>query len=279
MTESIITLSLVGLLAGFILSMPLAGPISILITSNALKGRIKYCHRATVGASLADFVFIFIAVFGVTKLYSVYRPFIPYVLLAGAIFLLHVGWKIFKTKIDIEHLPDDALSKKIKKQGKGGFRTGFLISFLNPTLFISWMTSSLLIISFVASLGFNMGGLDKNLDATFKEIKKMDKSGMRLQEKTLIVPNDSISTSISSLATGDEEIKSQKNFPLILSLFYSFFVSAGSIVWFYFLTWILMKYRKRINHHVVSIMIQGLAVVLCVFGVFIGYKGLVILID
>ena len=277
MTESIITLSLVGLFAGFILSMPLAGPISILITSNALKGRIKYCHRATIGASLADFVFILIAVFGVTKLYSVYRPFIPYVLLAGAIFLLYVGWKIFKTKIDIEHLPDDALTEKIKKQGKGGFRTGFLISFLNPTLFISWMTSSLLIISFVASFGFNMGGLDKNLDATFKEIKKIDQRGTSFPEETFVVASDSIETSTNK-ATSNEETKSQKYFPLVLSLVYSFFVSAGSIAWFYFLAWILMKYRKRINQHVVRIMIQGLAVVLCVFGVFIGYKGIYLLL-
>ena len=97
MTESLITISLVGLLAGFILSMPVAGPISILVTSNALKGRLRYCNLVTIGASFADFVYVFIAVFGLTKLYSFYKPFIPYLLSAGAVFLLFVGYKIFRT--------------------------------------------------------------------------------------------------------------------------------------------------------------------------------------
>ena len=101
MIESLITISLVGLLAGFILSMPIAGPISILITSNALKGRTRYCYLATIGASFADFFYVFIAVFGLTKLYTLYKPFIPYVLSVGALFLIFMGYKIFKTKIDI----------------------------------------------------------------------------------------------------------------------------------------------------------------------------------
>ena len=52
MAESLITMSIAGLLAGFIFSMPIAGPVSILITSNALKGRSNYCNRVTIGASL-----------------------------------------------------------------------------------------------------------------------------------------------------------------------------------------------------------------------------------
>ena len=39
MIESIITMSIAGFLTGFIFSMPIAGPISIMITSNALKGQ------------------------------------------------------------------------------------------------------------------------------------------------------------------------------------------------------------------------------------------------
>src|ERR1043165_7408829 len=135
MLESLITISLVGLVVGFIFSVPIAGPISILITSNALKGRVRYCHRATVGASFADFVFVFIALYGITKLYSLYKPFIPYILLTGALFLLYVGYKIYKTTVDLEHIHEtNPRAEKIEHQHKGGFRTGFLISFLNPTL-------------------------------------------------------------------------------------------------------------------------------------------------
>jgi threonine/homoserine/homoserine lactone efflux protein len=66
MIESIITISITGLLAGFIFSMPIAGPISILITSNALKGRLRYCKLVSLGASFADFTYVFIAVFGLS---------------------------------------------------------------------------------------------------------------------------------------------------------------------------------------------------------------------
>jgi hypothetical protein len=45
MIESIITMSIAGLLAGFIFAMPITGPISILITSNAFKGRLRYCYK------------------------------------------------------------------------------------------------------------------------------------------------------------------------------------------------------------------------------------------
>ena len=88
MGESIFTISVTGLLAGFIFAMPIAGPISILITSNALKGRLRYCNLVSLGASLADFTFVFIAVYGVTKLYSFYAPIIPYMYTAGAIFFI-----------------------------------------------------------------------------------------------------------------------------------------------------------------------------------------------
>ena len=68
MTVSLFTISIVGFLAGFFFSMPIAGPISILITTNALKGRLKYCQLATLGLSAADFIYVFIAVFGLNQI-------------------------------------------------------------------------------------------------------------------------------------------------------------------------------------------------------------------
>ena len=87
--------------------MPVAGPISILVTSNALHHRLRYCHLVTIGASFADFVYIYAAVFGLTNYYSVYKPFIPYVLLLGTVFLVFLGYKISKTKIDLEHTKEE----------------------------------------------------------------------------------------------------------------------------------------------------------------------------
>ncbi len=275
MTESLITISLVGLLAGFILSMPVAGPISILVTSNALKGRLRYCNLVTIGASFADFVYVFIAVFGLTKLYSFYKPFIPYLLSAGAVFLLFVGYKIFRTKIDIEHLNNDKshLYEKIKKKERGGFYTGFMLNFLNPTLFLGWLASSFIVISFVSSLGFNTGGLDTIIDKNVKEFSCIEGKTMEKPQMPSYLKFDT--TNANDIGMHKQELKKYpKYFSLFISLCYAFFLSVGSIIWFYYFTFFLVKFHHRINVNIVNVIINGLGIALCLFGIFFGYTAI-----
>ena len=274
MGESLFTISIVGLLAGFLFSMPIAGPISILITSNALKGRNRYCNLATVGASFADFIYVFIAVFGLTKLYSIYKPIIPYVLLVGAVFLLVIGYKISKTKMNLEHIDDkNQVSGKIKKE-RGAFWTGFMLNFLNPTLFLGWITSSFFMLSLVTSLGFNTGGLDKNIGDNFNEINKIEGKNIQVNATTpSYLKFDSVKL-VNHNVTKEEMASFPKYFPLLLSLFYAFFLAVGSIIWFYYLTVLLSKFRHRINIVIVNRIIQILGLTLCVFGLFLGYKAI-----
>src|SRR5690242_20673989 len=167
--------------------MPVAGPISILVTSNALKGRLRYANLVTVGASFADFVYVFIAVYGLTRLYALYKPYIPYILFFGSAFIIYQGYKIFKTKLDIESLNDaDALKGKVK-EGRGGFFTGFAISFLNPTLFIGWMSSSFFIITMVASLGFNMGGLEEKVNENINALSKIEGRNLKASDTMALI--------------------------------------------------------------------------------------------
>ncbi len=273
MFESLLTISIVGLVAGFILSMPIAGPISILITSNALKGKMRYCTLATIGASVADFVYVFIAVFGLTKLYSLYKPIIPYILIAGAIFLIYLGIKIAKTHIDIEHIDDKIhLNDKIKKE-RGGFLAGFLLNFLNPTLFIGWLTSSFIIISIVSSLGFNTGGLDDMIDKNVQQINNIEGKAIKPQTSISYFKADSVNLKL-------QEIHKETNaslpnyFPLLISICYALFLSVGSIIWFYYLAYFLVKYRNKINVKVVNRIIQCLGIALCGFGIFLGYTAI-----
>ncbi len=274
MSESLLTISIVGLLAGFLFSMPIAGPISILITSNALKGRNRYCNLATIGASFADFIYVFIAVFGLTKLYSIYKPIIPYVLLVGAVFLLVIGYKISKTKMNLEHIDDkNQVSGKIKKE-RGAFWTGFMLNFLNPTLFLGWITSSFFMLSLVTSLGFNTGGLDKNIGDNFNEINKIEGKNIQVNATTpSYLKFDSVKL-VNHNVTKEEMASFPKYFPLLLSLFYAFFLAVGSIIWFYYLTVLLSKFRHKINIVIVNRIIQILGLTLCVFGLFLGYKAI-----
>ena len=277
MAESIITISIVGFLVGFIFSMPIAGPISILVTSNALKGRLRYCNLATIGASFADLVYVFAAVYGLTSFYSWYKPYIPYVLMVGTVFLIILGYKIIKTKVDLEHIQEkNPLPGKIKKE-HGGFWTGFLLNFLNPTLFLGWLTSSFIIISLVAALGFNTGGLDKTVDTSFSSLNKHG-ADTALKHKAL----NYLHLNSAKLKTTDmvatEAPPTSKYFRLLLSASYAVFLSLGSIIWFFYLAHLLSKYRDRVNINTINRIISLLGWVLCLFGVFLGYKAIYMLI-
>jgi threonine/homoserine/homoserine lactone efflux protein len=218
MGESLITISIVGFLAGFILSMPIAGPVSIYITSNALKGNRKYCNLVAVGASLADFIYVFIAVFCLTKLYSYYKPFIPYLLSGGAVFLFYIGYKIYKTKIDIEHLDNRKLRyEKIKNKEKGGFYTGLMLNLLNPALLLGWLASSFIVITFVSSLGFKTGGLDTMIEKNEKKFNNVKVEPIEKQQMDSYL-RIKLHKEKKNDTQNPESNKYPKNFSLYISL-------------------------------------------------------------
>src|SRR5450759_1534038 len=201
--------------------MPIAGPISIMITSNALKGRLRYCNLVSLGASFADFTYVFIAVFGLTRLYSFYKPLIPYIFAVGSIFFLFLGYKIIRTKIDIEHLEDKShLTEKIKKREKGAFYTGFMINFLNPTLFIGVLTSSFFVISLIASLGFHTGGLAIKIDENVKEISNIEGKKIENSQGLSIKQFDKIQIPKSKNHQPDQTTY-PASFHLVISIFYA----------------------------------------------------------
>lgn len=279
MTESILTISIAGLLAGFVLSMPIAGPVSILITTNALKGRAHYCNRINIGASFGTFIYVFFVTYGLTKLYPYYKPAIPYLLSLGSLFLLFIGFRIFNTKFDIEHIEDTSqLSMKVRKQQKGGLYTGFVINFFNPTLIIGWLISTFFVISIVSSLGFNTGNLDIAINQSVKEMSSIDSS---ITDEI----NEITSNGMGVLkAPAAESIKSEpakfpKYFHLFISILYALFISAGCITWFYLLTLLLTRFRKKIDMRILSLFINGLGVVICFFGLYFGYLAVRMLLD
>jgi threonine/homoserine/homoserine lactone efflux protein len=271
MIESIITISIAGFFAGLIFAMPIAGPISVLITSNALKGRLRYCILVSIGAFIADFIYVFIAVFGLTELYALYKPAIPYIFAVGSLFFVYLGYRIIRTKLDIENLEDKShLTEKIQKKGKGAFITGFLINLLNPTLFIGVLTSSFLVISLISSLGLHTGGLAGRMDQNVKEISTIE--GRKIDDsKVLSIEKFDSFQKLKSNDHKQDLTTYPSYFHLIISICYAFFISFGSIVWFYLLTIIIIRFRKWFNLKIISVFIKIMGAVLCLFGLFFGY--------
>lgn len=279
MGESIISVSIAGLLAGFIFSMPIAGPISILITTNALKGRLRYCNLVSLGASIADFAYVFVAVFGLTKLYSFYKPAMPYIFAAGSLFFLFLGYKIIRTKIDIEHLEDKThLTEKIESRDKGAFYTGFMINFLNPTLFIGVITSSFFVITLVASLGLNTGGLSGKMDQNVKELKSIE--GIRIEDSKAFSLDqfNNIGAGKNRDHLADLTVY-PKYFHLLISTCYALFLALGSVLWFLLMAFLIVRFRSAINIKTISVFIKGLGGILCLFGLYFGFQSVRMFID
>jgi threonine/homoserine/homoserine lactone efflux protein len=270
MTESLITMSITGLIVGFIFSMPIAGPISILVTSSALKGRLRYCHMVTIGASLADFVYVFLAVFGVTRLYALYKPVIPYFLMAGMLFLFYTGYKIIRTKIDLEHPDDKLLLENAKYKDKGGFYTGCMINLLNPTLFIGWLSSSFLAISFVVSLGFNAGGLDTTINQNVNQINKIEDRKIENKQVLSGFKLDKIHRNNGEVETKNP-VQRPKHFHLLISSCYAFSLGLGSIIWFYILAFLITRFRRHINPKIIKGIVSSLGIILCFLGAYFGF--------
>lgn len=229
---------------------------------------------AIIGASFADFVYVFAAVYGLTRFYSVYKPYIPYVLLVGTVFLFFLGYKISKTKIDLTHMDDkNPLAEKIAEKHWNGFWAGFMLNFLNPTLFLGWLSSSFIIFSLVSALGFNTGGLDQNVYNSYTSVNTTPQDSTPGKKALSYFHLDSLK--VNQHAASTEALTSvPKYFPVLLSASYAFFLSLGSIIWFYYLVFLLEKYRHRLNINTVNRIIRLLGWILFLLGFLLGYKAI-----
>lgn len=266
---ALLTLSLVGLFVGFVFSMPIAGPVSILVTTHALNGHLRFCILAAIGASVADFIYVFASVFGLTRFYSFLKPAIPYVLLGGMFFLFYIGYRISNTRLDLGKISQEGEEME-KSQSRRGFVTGFLLNFLNPTLFFSWLTSSFIVISIVSSLGFSTGGLSNSVDNSFNSINKKGEDSA-LKEKTLSYLHIG---KTGELRKQPAEKTASWGLSLVSSILYAFFLSLGGVLWFVYLSYLLTRNRHRINIGTINTLIRWLGYSLYFFGAFLGYHAL-----
>jgi threonine/homoserine/homoserine lactone efflux protein len=259
MLENILTISISGFLAGFIFSMPVAGPISIIITSNALKGKLRFCARTAIGAVIVEFVYVMIAVYGIARFYPYYKPVVPYILLIGSIIILAIGVKIAKTRLDLKNI-DTKVVVTDKIANRGGFRIGLFLNLTNPTLFIGWLVSSFMVFSFVSSLGFETGGLEKALNENVDAVSKI--AGPEFKK------NKQFNHEIDSSAEPEDNAS-----VILMTIIYAFTVAVGGLAWLYGYARFIVKHRGKLNLVLLNKMIQSLGVVLILFALYLGYEG------
>ncbi len=276
MIENLIIISVIGLVVGFILSIPAGGPTSIVIITNALKGKTHYAYLVNFGACVADFVYVFISIYGLTRFYHLYQPYIPYIFLIGSMFVIFIGFKTFKTKHPLEEIDHtEHFTQNVKVKTQKGFLTGMMLGFLNPGLIMSWMASTLIVLSALNSYGFDTAGLEGKMNTQLKEVNYSDTT---FQDSTSVsITTNSSADSLNQTNTNSKPLP--QSYPLLLSLFYAFSISIGSVIWFYYVILFITKFRKKIKPIIIHNTIQVLGLILLVFGVILGYKGISMLVS
>ena len=121
---SFVWVSLAALVFAFVGSLPLAGPIALLVVSNGVSGRHKEALRIALGAALAEGIYAFLAFWGFATFLTRYRLVLPisHGVTAAILLALGVRFVFFKVK------EEKAQSREMRP---GRFWVGFSISFIS----------------------------------------------------------------------------------------------------------------------------------------------------
>jgi threonine/homoserine/homoserine lactone efflux protein len=120
--------SLAAFLIAFVGSMPLAGPISVIVISRAAQHQNRAALAMAVGAAIAEGAYAGVALWGFATFLAHHPLATPISHAVSALVLLAVGvhfttWKYRSSTAD---------------DGKAGVLVGFGVSALNPTLLVTW---------------------------------------------------------------------------------------------------------------------------------------------
>jgi threonine/homoserine/homoserine lactone efflux protein len=130
-----LTAAWLGFTVGFVFSMPVAGPISILVFGRGLQDRIRSGVYLALGGALAESVYAYLAFWGFSELLTVHPWVQPISRGVAAVLLIGLGlhFMLKRSRGDAPEVPPDPAVGN-----KRSFFLGFTITALNPTLIATW---------------------------------------------------------------------------------------------------------------------------------------------
>jgi len=131
-----LTALIVGLALGFFGSIPVAGPISILVLKDALEKGHRQGFHIALGAAAGESVYAFVAFWGLTTVLETFPVLMPISKIAGAVLVIVLGIYLVVRRPK----PTEATAGKLADRQSKLWLRGFLIAVLNPTLLATWTT-------------------------------------------------------------------------------------------------------------------------------------------
>jgi threonine/homoserine/homoserine lactone efflux protein len=137
----LLAVCVMALLFGFVGSMPLAGPIAILVLSRATQGRFGEALRIGLGAAVAEGLYAGLAFWGFTTFLARHAIVVPISHGVTAVVLLALGVRFMFWSADA--------GQGKPRSGAGTLFFGLSMSAINPTLLLTWSAG----VAFLSSYG------------------------------------------------------------------------------------------------------------------------------
>lgn len=152
--------ALVGILLGYVGSMPVAGPIALLVLGRGLENRTRNGLALALGSAIAESVYAYLAFWGFGAVLARYAWIEKVARFGAAIMLIALGIHFYRRR----HQAAAPTPPANNSGNKRNFMLGFAVTLLNPTLIATWTFTvttvySLGIVSFEANkaLPFSLG--------------------------------------------------------------------------------------------------------------------------
>jgi threonine/homoserine/homoserine lactone efflux protein len=142
-----------GTILGFIGSMPISGPISLLVLHRGMLARYREGWAIGLGGAIPEGIYCALAILGVS---AIRERFIVLDFLAkglGIVWLFAIGLYFLLTRQ--KHLEAGSVAKPSGPQWAGPFCLGLSISTFNPTFFFTWSATVTMLYS-IANITFNI---------------------------------------------------------------------------------------------------------------------------
>lgn len=145
------SVTLVGFFLGFIGSMPISGPISLLVFHRGLHARYRDGWAIGLGGAIAEGIYCGLAIYGLTTLLEGFTFLEPLAKGVGILVLLVVG--LYFMVAHQENREEKPIAERAGSNWVGQFLVGFSVAALNPTLIFTWSMTAAMLYS-LANLAF-----------------------------------------------------------------------------------------------------------------------------
>src|SRR5262245_13323641 len=134
---------LIGVVMGFVGSIPAAGPLLLLVVASGLAAERRRALALAFGGALAESGYVLLAFWGLSGVVDRYARVVPAMWLASGLFLLALG---------VLALAPRRRQKAEKPAGAAGFAIGFTLVALNPAFLLTW--------SAIAAAAYSLGWIE-----------------------------------------------------------------------------------------------------------------------